>query len=241
VTDPDSDLTSETRALLDLARGGDALPRAHRSVLRRRLAGALGLAAPLAISTSAAASVALWVARGLAVIGTAGVVHVAAHGGIASMRSEHVSPAPRATVVVQPVVPAPTVTPSALPPPPPSASAPLEPPPPPPPAPSALVHARPRAAPAPALADALTDEVRLVADARGALESGDGARALSLLAEHDRRFAAGVLSPEAEALRVEALCRVGRTDEAQVQAARFTDRHPGSPLARRFAAACGTP
>jgi hypothetical protein len=70
-----SDLSPETRALLDRARGGDALPRGHRRVLRRRLAAAAGVAAPLSLSVTAAA---MWVARGVAVFGATAIVHTVA-------------------------------------------------------------------------------------------------------------------------------------------------------------------
>ena len=113
MNDPGNELTSTTRALLERARSGDALPKAHRAVLRRRLAGALGVAAPLAMSTSAAASAALWVARGLAVVGAAGVVHVAVHAGLAAKAAPEASPAIHATVrsgVAGAFVPASTVS-----------------------------------------------------------------------------------------------------------------------------------
>jgi hypothetical protein len=242
VNDPESELTPATRALLARARGGDALPKAHRAVLRRRLAGALGVVAPFATSTSAAASLALWAARGIAVIGAAGVIHVAAHGAL-SRRSPHASPATRTTAV-------PAMTASVPPPPPPPAEnlsappfAPVEVVPVAPfaPAPARTRHAEvPGVSPAPSV-DALEAEVRIVAEARAALVADQGARALTLLADHDQRFAAGVLSPEADALRIEALCEVGRHAEAQVEAERFVARHPGSPLARRFTGRCAAP
>ena len=50
-------------------------------------------------------------------------------------------------------------------------------------------------------------EARLLAAAQSALDQGRGAQALAALDEHDRRFPAGVLAPESEALRVDALLR----------------------------------
>ncbi|HXX68530.1 MAG TPA: hypothetical protein VEK07_15175 [Polyangiaceae bacterium] len=70
-----SDLSPETRALLDRARGGDALPRGHRRILRRRLAAAVGLAAPLTLSATAAA---MWAAPGIAILARTGIVRAVA-------------------------------------------------------------------------------------------------------------------------------------------------------------------
>jgi hypothetical protein len=109
-------------------------------------------------------------------------------------------------------------------------------------APAAALRRPSRSAPAPATPAAAVDplavEVAMVAEARAADEAGQGSRALAVLDEHDRRFARGVRAPEAAALRVEALCTAGRSDDARGEAARFAVRYPGSPLARRFAATC---
>ena len=282
-----SDLSSETRGLLDRARGGDAMPRGHRKVLRRRLALALGVAAPTALSTTALASAALWAARGLAVVGAAGLVHLAVPG-----RSPEAAPAPRpvraATAMVQsantlerraplptppeapPFMPVPSET---LPVPTPSEARPVPMPSEARPVPSGARPARlpgfglasvahpsvpiaPQAPIGPRTAivttdspgdpihgpspreDSLAAEVRLLGDARLAIAGSDGSRALDLLAEHARLFPGGALTPEASALRVDALCAAGRTDAAAVEASRFEARYPGSPLARRFASTC---
>ena len=60
------DLSPETMALLDEAREGDEMPAVRRSTVRRRLAVAVGVAAPLTLGTTAAASVGVagWVVRG---------------------------------------------------------------------------------------------------------------------------------------------------------------------------------
>jgi len=266
-----SDLSSETRGLLDRAREGDGMPRGHRTVLRRRLALALGVAAPMALSTTALASAALWAARGLAVVGVAGLVHLAVPG-----HSSDAVPSPRlvkaATATLRPSVaerraplPAPTEVPP-VPVPVPSESHPVPAlvpvpvfavvPVPHPPVPitqtAIAVHSpiAPRAAialpvspgalipdPSPR-EDSLAAEVRLLGDAEVAIASGDGSRALERLAEHDRLFPGGALAPEASALRVDALCAAGRTEDAAVEATRFEERYPGSPLARRFASTC---
>ncbi|HEX4446608.1 MAG TPA: hypothetical protein VH044_07730 [Polyangiaceae bacterium] len=80
--------------------------------------------------------------------------------------------------------------------------------------------------------------MRLLGEAEVAIASSEGSRALDRLAEHDRLFPGGALAPEASALRVDALCAAGRTDDAAVEATRFEERYPGSPLARRFTSTC---
>jgi RNA polymerase sigma-70 factor (ECF subfamily) len=248
-----SDLSPETRALLGRARGGDTLPAIHRTALRRRLAGALGLAAPLTLGATAAASVTVgtWAVRGIAVLGTASVLGMAvlapapavappAHvGTVDRIAAAHPArPGRPSGLAAEPMAPpAPPDAPSeALP-------EPTEPPP----AASGSPHPGP---PRPATSlphrrldverveDPLTAEVRLVGDARNAIGDGDAARALEVLAEHGRRFARGALAPEAAALRVDALCIAGRVADAEAEVRRFEALYPGSPLTRRFASTC---
>ncbi len=85
---------------------------------------------------------------------------------------------------------------------------------------------------------ALTAEVGLVSDAQQALRAGDPERSLALLGEHDQRFPAGALGPEAAVLRVDALCTAGRIFDAEAAARRFVAQYPGSPLARPLASGC---
>ena len=261
-----SDLSPETLALLDRARDGEALPAADRSAMRRRLAVAVGVAAPLAMGSTAAASVsaAAWVARGLAVLGTVGAVSAAVV--VPSLRTPNpppsamVAPVRAATPAVVARPPAPAVSPAPPTPPAPPAPEPAQPPAPlatpvlslvpapspvarraahaTPPAPAAAIDPVAPATRAEPLEDTLAAEVRLVNGARAAIDGRDPARALDLLADHQRRFAAGALEPEASALRVDALCAAGRTPEAEAEALRFHSRHPGSPLERRLAATC---
>jgi len=102
------------------------------------------------------------------------------------------------------------------------------------PAPAPRADKRP-AAPAP---PSLDDELGSMQRARSALSRGD---ATGALAELDR-FAKGPgwrqLAVEASLLRIEALARAGRNDEARNLARRFVERHPNNPLvdrARTFA------
>lgn len=112
-------------------------------------------------------------------------------------------------------------------------------------APSARAHvsaARPRvlAAPAaepvaPAPTATLADELLVVEQARGAL-SHDPSRALSLLAGAEHSFARPQLADERDALRVEALARLGRWDDARALAASLEARAPRSPQCARVRA-----
>jgi len=93
--------------------------------------------------------------------------------------------------------------------------------------PSAAPPARP-SAPPPAASERWAAERELIASARGAIASGDTAGALAALARHPREFPHGRLAEEREALRVLALARAGRTDEARAAADRFVSRWPRS-------------
>jgi hypothetical protein len=248
-----SDLSAETRALLDRARGGEALPAARRTALRRRIAGALGVAAPLAFGGVAAASVSVgtWAVRSLAVLGTAGVVGMAVLAPAPPVaRPAHVAttdrvggvhaaphgrppglPAESTTATPAPETPS-EVSPEPTEPPPPASASPH----PEAPRPATSLHAL---RPAPERTeDALTAEVRILGDARDALAEGDAARALEILTAYRRRFAAGALAPEATAVRVDALCAAGRVADAEAEVRRFEALDPGSPLTRRFASTC---
>ena len=93
-------------------------------------------------------------------------------------------------------------------------------------------HAAPAFAGKPARpgAGAARTELRLVGQARAAVARGDFVPAMQLLAEHTRRFRAGWLAEEREALQVKVLIGLGRGDEARRAAADFEARFPRSPL-----------
>ncbi len=74
----------------------------------------------------------------------------------------------------------------------------------------------------------LAQERYLVQGARVAVLRGDGSVALSLLDEHRARFPRGRLAEERDALRVQALGRAGRLDEARSEASAFRQRYPDS-------------
>jgi len=92
-------------------------------------------------------------------------------------------------------------------------------------------HAEPPkpSAPAPSLAD----EVTALDAARAALARGDSALALTDLDAYERRFPSGVLAPEADVVRIEALFAAGDVSAARGRAGRFLASHANSPLAAR--------
>jgi len=84
--------------------------------------------------------------------------------------------------------------------------------------------------------DRLAEEVELLSRAETDLHAGRFAAALGVLDEHGRKFARGTLAPERRAARIQALCRLGRTAEADVELARLS---PGSLHEARAREACG--
>ncbi|HJL18957.1 MAG TPA: hypothetical protein RMH99_25065, partial [Sandaracinaceae bacterium LLY-WYZ-13_1] len=76
-------------------------------------------------------------------------------------------------------------------------------------------------------------EAALVRRAQAALAT-EPARALSLAAEHRRRFGEGTLGQEREVVAIDALSRLGRDVEARRRAAAFRARWPGSAHLRRL-------
>lgn len=76
-------------------------------------------------------------------------------------------------------------------------------------------------------------ELLLLQQAQVAYAGHDFADALTLVAEHGRRFPSGRLAEEREALRVRALSGAGRTEEARKTAAAFATRFPRSILLPR--------
>ena len=74
------------------------------------------------------------------------------------------------------------------------------------------------------------DEMRLLEEARSALDDDDFSGAMVPIVEHTRRFKNGRLTEEREALRVKALSGLGLRDEVRRAAADFEARFPRSPL-----------
>jgi hypothetical protein len=106
-----------------------------------------------------------------------------------------------------------------------------------------LAAAEPTPAPAPAVVAraaeparaGIREELALLDAARTALAEHEAARALRLLDQHAEQFTRGRLTPEADALRIDALVQRGAADKAQRLSKRFLERHPTHPLAAHVA------
>jgi hypothetical protein len=84
----------------------------------------------------------------------------------------------------------------------------------------------------------LGEELALLSDVRSNIQDGAAARALEQLNQYEARFGQPILGMEADALRVDALCKVGQREAAQQRARAFQNEWPGSPLQRRVSDAC---
>lgn len=84
----------------------------------------------------------------------------------------------------------------------------------------------------------LDDEVALVRRASDLLRAGDPMRALSALVEHARLFPAGKLVTMRQAARVQALCDLGRREQARSEAEIFLSDHGDSPYAAKVRQPC---
>jgi RNA polymerase sigma-70 factor (ECF subfamily) len=252
-------LSRESRALIDQARGAEDPTDADRARLRAAIAARIGM---LTATTGALAAGLEGSAAGAGALSRLGrlglrakiLLSVAAAAGGAALGFGYVGHQRMQTPSV--TVPAPTPSaPSTMPmpaepPPAPSASAP----------PTALTMEETPKPPPQAIAAeapsgranrgtvASTDEgedvaaeAGLLRTTLGAIGRGDGARALDLVEEHGRRFPKGQLGAEFAAARVLALCRLGRTQEAKADADRFVRDNPRSPLVPRISRGCDSP
>lgn len=85
--------------------------------------------------------------------------------------------------------------------------------------------------------DRLAEEVALISRAQSEIAGARPDNALRVLGEHERKFPNGLLTEERIAARVQALCALGRTTEANAQLKRLS---PGSLHHRKQSqAACG--
>jgi hypothetical protein len=111
-------------------------------------------------------------------------------------------------------------------------------------APSAVPHAEAPEKRAPAAssrpADSLAEEVAILSQASAELHAGRPAAALKKLEEHRRKFPRGALGQERTSARIQALCALGRTKEAQAELARLARASPNSPHVARARKACGS-
>jgi RNA polymerase sigma factor (sigma-70 family) len=86
--------------------------------------------------------------------------------------------------------------------------------------------------------DGLGVETELLRRASAELTAGNADAALRMAAEHGRRFPDSVLADLRIALRIEALCELGKATQARGEAQVFLRAHPGSPVAERIERAC---
>lgn len=87
--------------------------------------------------------------------------------------------------------------------------------------------------PAPSTSSSLLDDTALLQRARS-LGASEPSRALSLTHEHEARFPGSPLAEERQALRIEALLRLGKASEAAHELDVFEQRYPRSPYRRRL-------
>jgi hypothetical protein len=104
----------------------------------------------------------------------------------------------------------------------------------------AASNATPQAAGSVVRGPEIEAELKLLGEAQAALGAGRPERALEILEQHESTFEAGALREERTAARIFALCDLGKVEQARAEAARFLAEAPGSPLAARVRAACGT-
>ncbi|HVR18738.1 MAG TPA: hypothetical protein VMS65_03550 [Polyangiaceae bacterium] len=88
-------------------------------------------------------------------------------------------------------------------------------------------------------ADNLAREVAILSRASSELRAGRAAAALKTLEEHQREFPAGMLAQERTAARIQALCALGRTKQAETELGRLARTAPDSPHVARARKACG--
>ena len=81
-------------------------------------------------------------------------------------------------------------------------------------------------------------ETQLIADVQRALQRGDAAAALRVLARYDAEFPRGALAEEASAARAVSWCKLGTKANARQALTAFRSNFSSSPLAARVSAAC---
>ncbi|HKO54145.1 MAG TPA: hypothetical protein VJV79_40835 [Polyangiaceae bacterium] len=233
------ELDRAARQLIEAGRDGvppDALIAAR---IRRAVDGALHSSAPQVRSSKRAAP--LFAAFGVATL--AGVLYAAElvrsgqqaapAGNTASVTLRARAPVvaapstpPETSNSVDPAVPAASSEPIASSAPPPTSE----------PARSSTAERVPRTPPT--RSQKLAAEIALLARVNAAVNGGNGAKALELLAEYDREFRPGLLGEERAAASILALCAAGRKAEARASAQRFYAKSQHSPHAPRIAKSC---
>jgi hypothetical protein len=229
-----SDATDFERRMLEAA-----LQKRPSSASSARMARAIGVsvAAVGAATTGTTLAAGAGAANATATAGSAiwplvsvGVIGLVVASAVVGARSRHSDGDANRKVVSAPI---------ALPaPPPPEPIAPAEP--------SAIVAAPPSRAVGsgtrargPATAGDLGDQVAFIDSARAAVSTGASRRALEILRRYQDKYPTGSFRPEATAIKVEALMKLGREAEARGLAERFVAEHRGTLLARRVADLAG--
>ncbi|MBN1612709.1 MAG: hypothetical protein JW940_39160 [Polyangiaceae bacterium] len=95
-----------------------------------------------------------------------------------------------------------------------------------------------RSAPVRRPRDGLSEEVAILSRAETELHGGRLQSALKSLDEHERKFGRGLLTEERTAARIQILCALGRSAEAQAELARLVRIAPRSPHTERARQAC---
>jgi predicted lipid-binding transport protein (Tim44 family) len=225
-----SELNSDTRRLVDLARAARTPAAEDKLRVARRLA------APLAASAAVGTAVGAAKAGGLASIGLklAAVALVGAVGAVVTLRQLEpapvVIPPPARQVAAasatadaksEPVVSSPAV------------SAPVEP------TPAANApHASTKSAPSSKPSDDLAQEAALLHQAQAAWRAGQSAEALALANQHAERYPRSQLGNERDVLRVLTLCKLGQVQTARQVGARLLRKAKGSPWYQSVAESC---
>jgi hypothetical protein len=232
-------LPEEIARLLSAERSAPGPAPEVALTVKARVSKSVGLLAAAGASTAAAggtgiASSILGGAASLKVVTAAFVVGTLAGGGtVAVVRSPEIreivihvpAPPPSPALLEEPSA----ADPPALPPPP----APALPPPRlsgPPKVAGALKGAPPRRAMAAEEGGMLASEQLILERARSALLRGDAEEALATLSRHERDHPQGQLAEERSVLRIQALLRSGRRDEAEAKRAQFKEQYPKSLL-----------
>lgn len=97
---------------------------------------------------------------------------------------------------------------------------------------------RPRRPRRPATTSRLGEELELLHAAQAAWRGGDASGALTLVREHEARWRRSQLAQERSALRILALCDLGRVDEARRLGRRFLQSASASPSRRSVEESC---
>jgi hypothetical protein len=223
-----SDLSSEARAILDAGRRVDDPSDEDRRRVRRSLFGRIGAGGARAAGAAGAAPRVKNRWRGFGLTVTVALVAAAAAVSAAGIRARQriagPSVDPQAAVHDRVEVAIPHVVPQSQEKVPDQAEAPAK---------------RETPAHAPAISPHVRNEryaleLKVLQPARAAVARDDFSSALVAIDEHERRFPDGQLAEEREALRVQALLGLQRTEEASRAADAFRERFPGSVLLSRM-------